>query len=323
MKKKDYILILLSFILCSCLDMDKSGREKIVNKESLWDYDYRLFQSTPVWNLAKAVEDGDEDLINEILTKNPKLVDFQEPSHKMTLLMLTILNQRKATFPYSLICANQQCGLKLNESQWRSFCALLKNDASVNIADSSGRTALLIACGCDYYDAKYVKELIKHGADVNYICPPHKTNRKGDATPLLNAVRCNNLDMVKLLVKNGADINYVDKYNNTALGMSLFDSKYDITMYLLENGADYTIPVSQKSYHTFGNDNDTCKLRIEEELRYDVWPLHSKEYKLKMQIVNFLKKKNINYRTIEIPQDVIDYAKEEYPTSWKYYLDNY
>lgn len=56
---KYILLILLSFILFSCSNMDESGRDKIVNKESLWDYDYRLFQSTPVWDLAKAVEDGD------------------------------------------------------------------------------------------------------------------------------------------------------------------------------------------------------------------------------------------------------------------------
>lgn len=315
MRKGVILIFILSFLL-SCGHTDKN-----VDKDQLWDYDYRLFQSTPAWELAEAVQDGDENRINEILTKNPQLVDYQESNRKMTLLMMTIMNQRKATFPYSMICADQQCGLHPNESQWRSFLCLLNNGASVNIMNADGRTPLLIACSCDYYDTRYVKELIGRGADVNYICPDSCAGRMGDSTPLLNAVRCRNLDMVKLLVEHGADIDYIDKYNNTALGLSLYDSNYDITLFLLEKGADYTIPVSERSFHT--QENDTSHLRIEEELRYGAWPLDSKKHRLKMRIVDFLKKKGIDYKKVKIPNDIIEYAKNEYPDKWKYYLENY
>lgn len=314
--KKITILIYLSLILYSCVDTSND-----IDKNTLWYYDYRLFQSTPAWELAKSVQDGNENEIDKILAEKPDLVDFQESNHGMTLLMMTILNQRKATFPYSMICANQQCGLSLNKSQWRSFRCLLNNGASVNVINKYGDSPLMIACSCDYYDQAYVRELINHGADVNYSYPDSITSRSGNATPLLNAVRCHNFDIVKLLVEHRADINYVDKYNNTALGLSMSDSDYGITLFLLEKGADYNIPVSEKSFHT--HKNDTSRLRIEEELRYHAWPLGSRKHLLKMRIVDFLKKKEIDYKKVKIPNDIVEYAKEEYPSNWEYYLENY
>ena len=48
------ILIAIACLLFSCSDL---SREKIVDKSELTGRDYRLFQNTPAWELAKAVED--------------------------------------------------------------------------------------------------------------------------------------------------------------------------------------------------------------------------------------------------------------------------
>lgn len=48
---------LFSCLLLACTNFN---RDKSVDKAELTGRDYRLFQNTPAWDLAKAVQDGDE-----------------------------------------------------------------------------------------------------------------------------------------------------------------------------------------------------------------------------------------------------------------------
>ena len=48
------ICTLLVLLLSACID-----RERPVDKEKLLGYDFRLFQGTIAWDLAKAVQDQD------------------------------------------------------------------------------------------------------------------------------------------------------------------------------------------------------------------------------------------------------------------------
>lgn len=289
--------------------------------------DYRKFDNTPIAKLAHSVESGDTNKIVEFLKGHPLLIDYQEPYDSLSLLMMTIVNQRKATFPYSMICDNEYCGLSLNKSQTKSFQCLLNNGASVNVTNSTGETPLLLACGCDYYDISFIKELIEHGADVNYQLPEKYSDRLGNSTALQNAIRCKRYDIVKLLVEKGADVNYQDKYKNTTLGMSLYGNcyNYNTTLYLLEKGADFRTPIVQLSIHSIRTSNieDTCRLTLVEELRYRVHPLGSDEYKQKMKIVEFLRRKGIDYNKTKIPTTVLTQIKKEYPDSWEDYIQKY
>jgi hypothetical protein len=52
MKKKNIILILLLLVVISC---DKFNREQKANTDKLRGGNYKLFQDTPAWELAKAV----------------------------------------------------------------------------------------------------------------------------------------------------------------------------------------------------------------------------------------------------------------------------
>ena len=60
------ILLIFSLMIISC---DKINREHKVNKEELLSSDYRIFQDTPAWELAKAVWDEDIDKIKKEVKK--------------------------------------------------------------------------------------------------------------------------------------------------------------------------------------------------------------------------------------------------------------
>lgn len=59
------VFFLVCILIYSC-----NNREEVVDKSKLLGNDYRLFQNTPAWELAKAVEDEGENKINEILARN-------------------------------------------------------------------------------------------------------------------------------------------------------------------------------------------------------------------------------------------------------------
>lgn len=71
------IIIHLVFVclLFSCSNLSK---EKIVDKSELTGGDYRLFQNTPAWELAKAMEDRNMKKIDKIVSENPELINYQE-----------------------------------------------------------------------------------------------------------------------------------------------------------------------------------------------------------------------------------------------------
>jgi len=64
MRKVFFLTVIIS-VLFSC-----NNRENIVDKSELLGDDYRLFQNTPAWELAKAVEDENEDKKNRSGNKN-------------------------------------------------------------------------------------------------------------------------------------------------------------------------------------------------------------------------------------------------------------
>ena len=59
------------FCLASCYN-----QEKPFDKSKLMGNDYRLFQSTPAWTLAKAVEAGDIKKIKEEVLQKKVSVDY-------------------------------------------------------------------------------------------------------------------------------------------------------------------------------------------------------------------------------------------------------
>ena len=59
------ILLVFSCLLFSC---SNNSREKSVDSSELSNIDYRLFQNTPAWELAKAVQEEDMDNFDKIIS---------------------------------------------------------------------------------------------------------------------------------------------------------------------------------------------------------------------------------------------------------------
>ncbi len=113
----------------------------------------------------------------------------------------------------------------------------------------------------------------------------------GNATPLLEAIRLNNIDLIKYLVKNGADVNIsngtIESYPiieilNRGFG-ELAEIRYEMAWLLIENGADltvgqqyYTVPYSIVSVKIAEPDSplqqqslELMKYVIEQEISLD------------------------------------------------------
>ena len=267
------ILIAIACLLFSCSDL---SREKIVDKSELTGRDYRLFQNTPAWELAKAVEDENTKKIDKIVSENPEIINYQESKYGNTLLMLTIMNQ-----------------------QLKPFKALLKRGADVNIHNTfDGTSSLVKACSSKFYNITFVKMLIEYGADVNDVEIGERRKENGTRlTPLIAASRTGRLDLVRFLVSKGADVNYQNEFGQSALSKSVMVDEYKVAYYLLQNGADYNRPI----YYRFDNSvpiekrdpKDKGKpMYLWDVLKEDLSEFGTSEYKYKMLIIDFLKSKD-------------------------------
>ena len=261
-----YILFVL--IISSC-----RNREQIVDQRLLSNNDFRLFQGTPAWELAKTVEDEEEKGIYEILKKEPILVNYQSPKYGVTLLHLAVSHQLL-----------------------KSIECLLKAGANVNIRDKEyGETPLNTACLASAMGGKSIEiinVLIKNGANVNVT--DITNSDKMPRSPLMSACLDNFKDAVVLLIAKGADVNYIRNSESTALGESLMLGHYRIAYYLLLHGADYAKPIM----HIRDDRKEECgkitrSVFIKEEMEKKKIDYFTPEREYYYKIVDFLKEKGI------------------------------
>lgn len=276
MMKATIIQLIFSCLLLSCSNIN---RDKPVDKANLTGNDYRLFQNTPAWELAKAVQDEDINKIERITSESPELINYQEPKYGNTLLKLTVMNQ-----------------------QLKSFKALLERKADVSIHNTfDGTSAIIEACGSKYYDIVFAQMLFEYGANVNDVETGER--RQGNSTretPLMAAAKTGKLDLVKFLVSKGADINYQNEFGQSALSKSVMVNRYEVSYYLLQNGADYKRPIFYRPDYSVPlekqDPNDKGKpMYLADVLKENVSDTDTDEYKYKERIIEFLKSKGINY----------------------------
>ncbi len=289
--KKVIVIGLLSLFILSCYD-----REKKVDKNELLGFDYRLFQDTPAWTLAKAVEDEDITVIKrEVMTKGIR-PDYREQKYGGTLLMIAIRNDR-----------------------FKSAKALLELGANPNLGNKyRGTSAMIFASKAK--SPKYLKLLLEHKGDPNSIeAAPTKEGDRSRETALIAAISYlndNSLEKVKLLVEAGADINYVTKGQlKSALSTAMILDRMDVVLYLLQKGANY-----EKALYIMSNGH---KVYILEGLRCCMFDLNSRQHLLKKQIVYFLKSKGLDYYKEPIPERILKKIKERLPDNWKNYIEKY
>ena len=218
------IILSLLLGLSSCSD-----RESMVEKSKLLGNDYRLFQSSQSWELAKAVWDEDIEAIKS-LGLDSSILNYQEGKYGKTLLMMSIDNQ-----------------------QYSSFKALLELGANLHVHNNyDGSSAIMYSVDVSNIkdnELKFLEVLLKYGANPNdmEVGKRKKSNTTRD-TPLLIACGRNKkavdpLSFVMTLVEAGADLDLGDEYGRTPLQRALFQDNLDVVLYLLEQGVNHRMPV--------------------------------------------------------------------------------
>lgn len=206
-------------VFCMVLLFTSCSRETKVDKEKLLGTDYRLFQDTPVWVLAKAVEDNDAEKIKAEVINNKVNINYQESRFGNSLLMLAITN-----------------------SQYETTEELLKLGADPNLKDFyRGTNAVIDAT--DNEDPKYLKLLLKYGGKANSLeTAPGKEGNQARSTALNNAISYvdkYSMEKVKLLIDAGADYNKVM--------YKMFD---DHNVYILEGLRKVVVDLDSEQYKT-------------------------------------------------------------------------
>ena len=124
-----------------------------------------------------------------------------------------------------------------------------------------------------------------------------------------------NKEIVQQLVESGVDI------NTPIPGPPVIEASmcrhYDITLYLLQAGAEY------RNAYFVNVHSDTIGLLG--TLRLDCYyhDLNSKRHRQKMKVVEYLMGKGMNYWEEPIPDYIQEKIKEMYPDTWKEFLEKY
>lgn len=182
-------------------------------------FDFELFSSTPVYDLAIAVKNQDTIKIVQIVNEDKVNIDYQEQKFGHTLLMLAVANN-----------------LKLSTKK------LLELGASPNKIDHYNKeSALMIACASEYNqscDLDILQLLVGHGGNVNAVQNLKREGALLNQTVLMIAVSdpqikpCNN--KVQFLVENGADINKITLDSTfCAVNSALMVNNLEAARYLL------------------------------------------------------------------------------------------
>lgn len=280
--------------MVSCQDRDEPVDLELIN-----GYDFRIFQQTSAWELAKAVEDEDIELIKDIVNHTNVDINTTDPKYGNTLLMMSA-----------------------RRNKFESFKTLISLGANIHIHNAYDSISVIhIVCENVPIESQldYLKILIKNDIDLN-----DQSNDENRNTPLMIACKeayrgKSALKVVKYLVQNGAKINYINEDNYFALKSCIVFNNYDVAIYLLKNGAKFDIPF----YLADGkirNENDY----IMDVLAYSFHKLDSKDYQEKMMLVDYLEKLGLTYKRYDtINKWDLKTIKRWYPDSWEEYIKVY
>lgn len=193
---------LVLLVCCSTLACSNSG-----NQVSGHDIN-EFFQKGPVQQLAIAAAEGDTDTIAKLVASSVD-INFQGKDG-MTALMWALGAQNK-----------------------QGFRLLLENGANPNLPIKSGGSVMSLAASAD--DAEFLQLALKHGGDPNLF----NTNR--NTYLIFETISPGHLPHVKALVEAGAEINSKDNAGQSPMIVAANLNQYDIVLYLLNQGADFSL----------------------------------------------------------------------------------
>jgi len=240
--------------------------------------DVRIYGNSPVWEAALAIRDNDTVRLKNLLEGAPD----------------SILNYREKRFGQSLL------NWSVYRDNYGSARILAELGADPNLKGNDSASAFINAAD-KYETSDYLRLLLKFGGDVNSVADINKPQRL--RTPLI-AAAFNRLESVKLLVGAGANANYIHRTKRGKRGfeniqsalISAFDGgRIEIVRYLLiEVGVDFN--------YQFETTINGKPLYILFFLREMVFPLDSEEYRNKMEVVQYLKTKGLDYWSEPVPE---------------------
>lgn len=198
------------------------GNDAPVDRRTLQGTDYRLFQGTPLWAVARAAQTNDAQRLAALGTAGGFRVDAPEPRFGKTVLQLAVAN-----------------------GDYAACEALLRLGADPNAHDRyHGSSAMLEAARRP--DPSFVELLLAHGGHPNDAeTGPRRPGNTQRNTPLLHAVN-SSLATVKVVLAAGANLNYENEFGTTALSRALVHDRYAIAWYLLQHGANPRKPVLRR-----------------------------------------------------------------------------
>ena len=304
--KYSCVLCLIFLLFCGC---------------SLRNYyftDVRIFKKTPIYKLAKAVNNQQEDEIRKFVRAHPDIIYAEEPYNHYTILHWAI-------------------GME----KYESVRVLLEEGYNPNVVRSfNNETPLHIASGYSFIDteakndSKYIKLLLDFGADAN-IASYYKdsTVKKkyvsalDGSTPLMNACETltSNIEEVKILVEEGhADINTKDEIGRNAAVIALENKDVKSAYYLIvEKHSDITQGFYFLPSVILEGETNTIRYPVNLLRNWWIYPLDSEEYKIKMEIVKEFERQGVDYSATPIPDWVLEKIKRQYPDTWEEYIKVY
>ena len=231
-----------------------------------------------------AVEINEEDTLGIIkaVKENNLDVNYQDPKYGISLLHWSIANRK-----------------------YYSCETLLKLGANPNLTDTIKEYVPPITLAAGIAETStFLRLLLKYGGNPNFVTKKNGEVQYTEATPL-NAAASSRLESVKLLVDHEADINLMPYPESLPLTTALITQNISISKYLvIEKKADIN------KVFTTTIDNDTS--RIADLLRLNLFDLNSEEYKIKMELVQYLKSIEVDYRLAPIPKYILKNNSKDY-----------
>lgn len=284
-------LVTCIMTLCSCMNTNSLEDKKKLNPK-----DYRLFQGTEVWPLAKAAINKDYKNMDSLISVYPTIINIKDSIYGDSMLMLAIFN-----------------------NDYNLFRKILKYNPEINYYNNWQASPIYEASRYIDSDVRFIEDLLKMGANINDTI--YNENRtKIMTSPLCDAAGFGNRDVVKFLIENGANMDFESDFGSTPLGRAIASEKFDVALLLLNNGVDYSKSIF-KAVDKKGN--LTIPNNILQMLRKVLPEPFTKSFFQKQEIIKFLKKKGLNYESEPIPDYILKQIKSKYGICWKIYAKYY
>lgn len=173
-----------------------------------------------------------------------------------------------------------------------------------------------------------MKVLLEYNANPSIVVKSERySNHIVYKTPLTEAIKNDNFEIVKMLVENGADINYRDEFGVTPSVIALrwavdayykFDSS--ITDYLI---FDKNADLSGTNSYTVSDREEGIFRENVELLRGWLFDINSPEYLMKLKYIEKFQEYGQDYYSTEIQPYILREIKENYSDEWEEYIKIY